>query len=143
MTALDVHAVEAGPRRQLGRLNVRFLQTVEVLVGYQRIVCRQIVLGIQNAAVMGDHRLRQPARLAVTTGVRQLDHQHDFVSERPPRGPSGLGHQPRKRLHTVGVQAQLLRVRSSLVQNRRGLEPDQPRSPFGISPVAAKAQRAR
>ena len=38
VTALDVHRVEAGPGRQLRRLDVRVLEAVEVLVGHQGIV---------------------------------------------------------------------------------------------------------
>ena len=97
---------------------------------------------IEHGTVVGDHRPRDAARLAVPPGVSQLDHHHQFVSERFAGRLPGLVHQPGEGIDVPLVQAGLPWIASGVVQHRRSLEPDQSGAPSGVTPVAAEAQLA-
>jgi len=143
MAGLHVHAVKAGFGRQPGSLDVHLLQAIEVLVGHQRVVGRQAVLRIEHRAVVGDDRLGDAGRLAVTARMRQLDDGDHLVAEFVAGGLARGGHEPGKGRGAALVEHQLPGVGAGLVQHRRGLEPDQPRAALGIADVAAEAERAR
>ena len=69
VAGLDVDAVEAGRRGQVGRLDEVVPDRGELVVGDERIVGRKVVEGVEVGVVLDDERpgrslgLREPARV--------------------------------------------------------------------------------
>jgi len=127
VATLYVHGVEADHGCELSGADKGVLEGVQLLVGDERIVRRQLVRGVEHFAVMADDRRGNAFGATVAAGVRQLKHADNLVPHRLSRGlPGGVEH-VRECRDIVFPQPQLARVGPAFAYDRAGLPPDQPR----------------
>ena len=129
MKCFDIDAVESALCREFRRRNVGVLQSIQFLVRNKRMVRRNIVRNIQNAAVVSKNRSALAAnRLAVTARMRQLEDRYDFMTVRVFGKSSRPLLQSGKGIDAFFVDPKLSCVGPCFRRYGGRLEPEQPGS---------------
>ncbi len=96
MARFHVHPVEARPGSQACGRDEGVLEAVEVVVGDERVVGGQSVLGVEDGAVVRDDGPGRAIGLAVAPGVRELQDQHALMPVCASRGFARVADEARE-----------------------------------------------